>query len=282
MSNFKNKTPIERFHELSALVEDDLKNDRRSKFFGVLIGLSETNKDVEVAFRDLRSRYIKKFSKKNNSASDSLDQNAEKNKTEQHEPSPRFLIEDQQRSNYKIGGCILHKGESIKIEHIGKAFPFRDNSRDANRKSRFTDKQLVCYLYYSQNQPDWTANEFMEASMHYASVLRDFIKNGVKVRHSAELASKIKAFPVLCDSRGRILGYSWVAVDDADGFYWYISHIQSPVDIENNMLINGLRVQCWRTHKRFINQEHLLNADKVLFKSNALRQLDLDSPSDHE
>ncbi len=88
-------------------------------------------------------------------------------------------------------------------------------------------------MYYTKDAPNWTADEFMLAMKAYSEVLDLLKSNGVKPRHKPELVARLKELPVICDSRNRLMGHSWVAIGDED--IWYCTYLLSSVAIENNI-----------------------------------------------
>lgn len=266
--SFNTKPVMIRFKELSELLEEDMKNNVYSKYFGVLKALSNEHENVRIAFEDLRLRYLKQFHNKNQS----FEQTDQTSKDQDHlDTSLRFLIAANERDQYQKQSFITYADELVQILFCGKSFKFRENRKVNAKKSKFTDSQEVCYVYYKKNVPNWTATDFMEAMLDYQKALLDMTQNGVKVRHSPELAKHIKGLPIICDGRDRVIGCSWIAVDE-DAIY-FISRLLSPVEIENNLSLNGYRVQCWKVSKRLVDLNALDRANLIIFESNAIPKL---------
>ncbi len=199
------------------------------------------------------------------------------NSEDDQEEKPRFLILASEKTKYREGEFVHKFNSSVKVLHTGKIFTFRNRS---NKKSKlnFKDGDQVCYVYYSINEPNWLATDFMLAMKSYVKIVKLIKKNGVKPRHKPDLIAKLKELPVVCDGRNRIMGHSWIAVGEED--LWYCTHILSSVDIENNIKINGKFAQCWRVSKRHIREyiDSLYAIDAILFKSNAFPLFDEEKP----
>lgn len=189
----------------------------------------------------------------------------------------KFLIHDSQRKDFKPDTFIQRFNMSIKVKVVGKTFNFRNRSK--KNKSNFKDGEPVCYVYYTKDAPNWTADEFMLAMKAYSEVLDLLKSNGVKPRHKPELVARLKELPVICDSRNRLMGHSWIAIGDED--IWYCTYLLSSVAIENNIKINGRFAQCWRVSKRHIREyiDTLYGVDTILFKSNAFPMISTNETS---
>lgn len=187
-----------------------------------------------------------------------------------NEDQSKFLIASAKAAEYTPGGVVEKFGRLIEVSHIGKPFSFKVNKNMGGKKIRFKDGDQVCYVYYKKNEPVFSAEEFLKATQDYYAFIAYLKKNGIKPRHKASEITQIKKAKALCDSRQKIEGNSWIAID-AD-YLWYITHKLSPINIENNIKINNQFAQCWRIALHQISNKipELEKIDLVLFKSSAI------------
>lgn len=174
----------------------------------------------------------------------------------------RFMILSSRQDAFQEGSYLEYKHQLVKIVKLGREFVFK---RSTASHSKLQDGALVCYVYFEPTQP--SSDEFFTSTKQFYEIL-DFIKlNGVKPRHKASEVTEIKKASVLCDSRVKIEGNSWIAYDEER--VWYITHKLSPIDIENNIKINNQMAQCWRIPiwQMGGRLELLKKANMVMFKS---------------
>lgn len=245
------KTPRERFYEILPLLKDDLHKAKFSKYYKLAIALSLMDHNLK---KDLDEVIQLRATKKPNSLK------------EKHLDQKKFLIKSTELEKYKIG-FLERNGQLINIKHLGKAFEFRDNA-NGKHKNKFKNGDRVCYVYYEINKPN--AEDFLEATYKYYEII-DFIQtNGIKPRHKAAEITIIKDAKILCDSRVKIEGNSWIAYNEE--YMWYINHKLSSIQMENNIKINNQFAQCWRIPLRQVLNliDDLTIIDLILFKSSAI------------
>lgn len=194
----------------------------------------------------------------------------------------KFLISADNNNKYKEGEFVEKNNTIIKVVKIGRSFNFRNRNHNKVNTS-FQDGDLVCFVYYTKDAPNWTAEDFLKAIRDYKTLINQIIKNGVKPRHRPELIHRLKGLPTICDGRKKFLGHSWIAIDDED--IWYFTYLLSSVEFDNNVKIGGKMAQCWRVSKRLIedNLKEIAWIDTVIYKSNALPNINTEKniiPSD--
>lgn len=186
------------------------------------------------------------------------------------EDQSKFLIPAGSSGKYSKGNIIEKFGRLIEVSHIGKGFSFKSNKSPNSKKSRFNEGEQVCYVYYYKKEPVFSAEEFLQATKDYYGFIAHIKKYGIKPRHKATEVAEIKKSKAYCDSRLKIEGNSWIAVNSE--YLWYVTHKLSPITIDNNMKINNQFAQCWRMSLHQISNKipELEKIDLVLFKSSAI------------
>lgn len=182
----------------------------------------------------------------------------------------KFLIPAGKAGDYTKDQIIEKFGRLIHVSHIGKSFGFKKNQGPNSRKSIYKDGEQVCYVYYYKKEPVFSAEEFLQATRNYYEFIAYIKKTGVKPRHKASEITEIKKAKALCDSRLKIEGNSWIALNSE--YLWYVTHKLSPITMDNNIKINNQFAQCWRISLHQISNkiEELEKIDLVLFKSSAI------------
>lgn len=194
----------------------------------------------------------------------------------------KFLIPAGKANNYTKDDILEKFGRLIQVSHVGKAFSFKQNKNNGTKKSHFKDGDQVCYVYYYKKEPVFSADEFFQATKNYYEFIAYLKKNGVKPRHKAAEISDIKKSKALCDSRLKIEGNSWIALNGE--YLWYITHKLSPITMDNNIKINNQFAQCWRISLHQISNKltDLEKIDLVLFKSSAIPSAFEDETEDND
>ena len=198
------------------------------------------------------------------------------------EDQSKFLIPSHKSKDFAKGNIIERFGRLMEISHIGKEFPFKANQSSNAKKCNFKNGDKVCYVYYFKKEPVFSGEEFLQATKDYYDFISYIKKNGIKPRHKASEVSEIKRSKCLCDSRVKIEGNSWIAINEE--YLWYITHKLSPITIDNNIKINNQFAQCWRISLHQISNRisDLEKIDLVLFKSSAIPNAQSDDENEDE
>lgn len=180
----------------------------------------------------------------------------------------RFMVAEVRRDSFQVGSLIELRDHIVRVTKVGKTFNF---VKKENSKSKLKNNDKVCYVYYTPTLP--TPIDFFEGMVALYSTIQLIKSDGIKPRHSVAEVGAIKAAKVICDSRKKIDGNSWIAYNDE--FVWYVNHKLSAISIENNIKINGEMAQCWRIPKWKIQAEleSLKNTDVIVFKSKIIPPL---------
>lgn len=261
--------------EIAHLVKNQHTPDLKPKTWAkILIEPSDTSEQGKKIFELTAADQIQ-FSKSKSQNPSAQPEQPEAEKKTRTPLKNVFMVPVGRAGEFIVGSFFEYKKRIVKITRIGREFAFEPKE---NSKSKLQAGELVCYIHYDEAEP--TPDEFFNAFKDYYSAL-DFIKsNGVKPRHKPAEIMEIKKAKVLCDSRDKIDGCSWVAFNEE--YTWYINHKTSPISLDNNIKINGEFAQCWRiqTSRLGDHLNTLKNSDIVVFKSGMLPMANPDISDD--